>query len=946
MNGKWLKICSILLVLSMIFNMLPMSSFAAELTDEKIIKPDADKQVQAEPVLEAEEIVEKRTEYTKEFRLNNGLYMAVVYPDAVHHESENGWEEIDNTLVAQNGTYKNTAGEWEVNFPQQLFSNENITITKDGYTLSFNIAGQLHHAELSTASSADAKKVEPFALSGITASTAALQQVDLSAQRESAEIEEAVPDKLYSRLQYASVFEDTDIVYDLESNKIKESVVIEKYNSTLQGYRYALNTGGMIPVLEESGQILFYDTKQENVVMVMPAPYLIDANNVHNEDVQVSLTGSESSYTLTYLLPQQWLAAEDRAWPVVLDPVVTAKMETSNIKDRTVAENHVFAANSGILECGYSTIRGVERIYLQYTGLPALEGSKVVVNATLGMYKVLDSAVEIPVEVHKVNATWDSNTITWANKPGYNSIVEDYVKVKNEGPYSWNVTNIVRGWYDDANTGMMFKVPAAAEQAGTNNWKQFCSSDYSDYNNLKPVLYISYRNNNGIEPYYTYQTLSAGHAGTAYISDSTGQLKVVKNIASYASTVNPFSLELVYNSDYFARDSFAADGIKGIHGIDMVFGTGFTLNIIQSVKVANLPNAAYDYLVWHDGDGTDHYFAKQSDGTYKDEDGLNLTITVSGSDYTMKNDQGYTWFFDDGLLSEMYDETGNKVWIDWKGSGSSRWFYDVYQQNVGASPIRVLTLTYGGASYVNSLTDAAGRKYTFTYTAAGQLTAIHMGGTPLVKYDYGDDNANNRLVGMKDMESGYQLWYTYQNSKIKTFQEWMNATTSGAIVEVTYGPEITTYRDYGADRTKNAIDDILTNYVFDNWGRTVNAYSTDSAQKILGASNAVYAVSQSNTASAKTTNRVEKTASIGIAAQNLVLNPALPAGYLPVPPISVQAPTAAIPAKRHCKAGWVKMAAFMLMHPHPCQQARPTPSLPMWTPDWLVALAVTAVSAS
>ena len=49
---------------------------------------------------------------------------------------------------------------------------------------------------------------------------------------------------------------------------------------------------------------------------------------------------------------------------------------------------------------------------------------------------------------------------------------------------------------------------------------------------MQDETFLHYRNNVGIEPYYTYNTMGAGH-GTAYLADATGQLKVVKEVASY-----------------------------------------------------------------------------------------------------------------------------------------------------------------------------------------------------------------------------------------------------------------------------------------------------------------------------------------------------------------------------------------------------------------------------
>lgn len=76
--------------------------------------------------------------------MDNGLFIAAVYSEPVHYEKDGQWVEIDNTLTAQlNGTYTNTAGVWNVSFPNQLTKDARISVTKDTYTLSFGMAGEL-----------------------------------------------------------------------------------------------------------------------------------------------------------------------------------------------------------------------------------------------------------------------------------------------------------------------------------------------------------------------------------------------------------------------------------------------------------------------------------------------------------------------------------------------------------------------------------------------------------------------------------------------------------------------------------------------------------------------------------------------------------------------------------------------------------------------------------
>ena len=74
---QFLKLCSLVLVLAMLANMLPMSILAEEFKGslsadtEVVLQP----QEAAEPAAVVAELTDKRTEYTKEFLLSNGLRM-------------------------------------------------------------------------------------------------------------------------------------------------------------------------------------------------------------------------------------------------------------------------------------------------------------------------------------------------------------------------------------------------------------------------------------------------------------------------------------------------------------------------------------------------------------------------------------------------------------------------------------------------------------------------------------------------------------------------------------------------------------------------------------------------------------------------------------------------------------------------------------------------------
>lgn len=918
------KLLSICLVLVMLFNMLPLHAFAAE-TEKQPPSDTTGQEAVSNDVYIVEEIIDKRTEYTKQFRLNNGLHIATVYASPVHYEVDGQWEEIDNTLqlasTRSGSAYVNTAGVWQVSFPQNMTEDNGITITKDGYIFNFRMAGELldpnikdiiveseiieipaateaptageeetvpateemvpteeptemleetvipeetestevgevseenateptsaedetvetSEAEATEAAAeaeqeateeettatdvpevsgedpvettepqeeaaletgtpeAEAQETEPAAEEPAVVSapeenvTAEIESIDMEEIKAQAEYPETVVEKISSRLTYNGIYEDTDIIFDLNSNQVKESIVLNTYRESLKGYIYALEVGDLTPVLLEGGEIELRDADGEEVVMYMPAPYLIDAAGATCFDINVSLEGENGKYVLAYELPREWLADSERQWPVVLDPAVLANTNVSNIKDTTVYTKTYLTHTKGILALGYYTNRGLARSYIKYQNLPELTAADVIVNASLTMYKPYNSAtVTSTIEVHKVNGDWASDTITWDTQPAINATVEDFVISKAAGFYTWDITDIARSWYEDANYGLMLKYPEAEENVTTASWKEFYSSEGADYRYLPNVL-ITFRNNNGLESYWDYTTSSAGRAGTGYVNQYTGNLVWIRDDIGFGGNRMPVTISHVYNAN---------DSTENLFGM----GYGWRTNFNQRVYHWDEDTAYGDYYVWEDSDGTDHYFLYESSKTYKDEDGLELTLTTSGSGtekYCIKDKNGNASYFD--TYGRLTKQTNNQA----------------TKSNI------TITYTTTSGLLISTITDGAGRVYSFTYTnnllskiaykgkGTSEITYVNFGYTnsnltsvtdkdsKVSKYTY---TTNNLMSSAQDID-GYKINYAYttttagEPNRIKTITEY-SGSTAGGVLNIEYAHNQTKFTDYNGN---------------------------------------------------------------------------------------------------------------------------------------------------
>lgn len=806
MSTLWNKLWCVILSLAILVNLLPVSALAADAPMEQVV---AQHWVEDPPVEATEDTIQpleilsedtsKRGEYYKEFVLTNGLRMASMYAEPVHYSEDGQWKEIDNTLKLASGAYTNTAGKWKVSFPQQLTKDKAVTITKDGYTLSFFMAGELYQetTSLIRAALGTVTQQQPVQLQSFQTATAQLQAVKQPELQEGTVYPQAPVEKSHARLEYANVSHGTDIVYDLKGNQVKESIIMDAYSARLQGYRYTLNVGELNPVLTDSGEINLYDRDSEEIVMVMPAPFLMDDAGEYCYDVEVNLTGKGSQYTLTYLLPQQWLAASERQWPVVLDPMVEADITRTNIRDVSVYEqNTPHNHNAGVLDVGHNTTYGVMRSFLKYRNLPSLSSADVVVYAQLNLLKPNDNSTSNPIEIHKVLQAWESETMTWSNQPSFNPLVEDYSIVEDTGYYSWDITDVVRGWYEGENTGLMLKAPNWVENttSTTSYRKQFMSSDYSEY--VRPILTMAFHNTNGLESYWDYTSSSAGRAGTGSINDYTGNLVWTHSDIGFGGNLMPVSISHIYNANDSAKNEFD-------------LGYGWRTNYHQQLKKVTFKIQGENkvYYAWTDADGTVHYFDKDKDGKYVDEDNPELTLTV-GSDTqhsTIKNKEGSTSYFDSqGRLCKLENNQSTKSSI---------------------------TITYSGdTNRITQITDGANREYHFAYNEDNLLETISYHGTGetgivSVCFDYDNgcltqaidqDNESSHftycttqatkpedqkrlLLTAQDID-GYKLTYTYTTqsagkpSRVKTVTESHNGET-GSSLTLTYAHNQTTFTD-------------------------------------------------------------------------------------------------------------------------------------------------------
>ena len=971
MKSHFLRSLAVFLTLAMLIQLLPVQVLAVdedEFTPEDVVLSEESEDIiapfeelAAEESMPADisfEVEALREENIKQFRMNDGSYIAVQYATPVHYEDENGqWQDIDNTLyfdsVNTAKVYSARNGQEYLSFAANLQGGDLFSTSFGDYSVHLSLFGTSADAEedvTQTTSPEDStlnpetsesasvsEATEPMPKQGVSEITTPTTTEDASysvtqsdavfaekalqfhgaveaqiqdgseAMSVSTEAETSfLPDTLSSSLLYENVYDSVDLKYEVFGYNIKESIIVNQPRDCYE-FSFVMQLDGLMPIMQEDGSILLVDDEQ-TPIYIIPAPYMIDSSNTYSDAAAYTLDNlADGKYLLCVEADAEWMNTAQ--FPVAIDPTIF-KLQSSN----PLSWSYIFSGNpattySGTSHyIGYTALNngGEYQIITHINTLPSLPAGSVVTNAAINVrhstFSNDSSANYMMMEAHRLTIdkssgqTYDNwlKNMTWNNvHPGgatnYNSRIEDFTKLTSSTTRTYialDLTRAVRDWY----------------QNGTQNRTLLLKSDCSSSKRIASTLYtsasntyfaVTYRNDFGLEDYYTYQTQSAGRAGTGYVSDHMQRLTIENPIITSDSNVMPFSLSLVYNSalnnSYFgsSSDSYTRDFQN------MILGGGWKLSAqqcIQSVRIAEDDTNTL-YWVYTDGDGTQHYFYETSSGVYEDEDGLGLKITLVSetghTNFKMTDDYGNETFFRDGILTYTKDAYGNGIYYcynysTFNGAASTTWrptnavhnqLTSIWRLNNGGSSEQLARFVYDSNNNITGVYDEAGRETLFYYNTSGGIRYLDY----VVYPDGAKADYTYNTYGMTcayDQEANYGICYTYDSDgTVNQFYEYyLSGTTHviGNIVSCWNGLNRSSYRDWGADHKKETSDDLRQEVLFDNWGRTVCTYTTNTdSSEVLGSSAASYV---QNSGTSRKNNRTLDIGSSGMTAVNLLID--------------------------------------------------------------------------
>ena len=783
-----------------------------------------------------EENVWEREENAKYFRMSDGTCKAVFYSEPIHFydESEHCYKEIDNTLEVSEKDeseeedfcgYKNHCGRAKVKFARFASENNLMCVQKDGHKLfwSFLGKGQKESKNLSSdfvgKMSAEAKLCKDEVL----------KQVKIKSEKEDKHF--AFAKKLRDKIKYENIVSGTDLEYTLTGGKIKEDIIVKERASCYE-YAFILRAENLDMELSSDGaSVEFFVTKfnedgstEKSVIFRMPSAYMYDANGARCEDVvyDIEEIGTEK-YLLKIVPNAEWINAEERAFPVIIDP--------------TISTSDVWAIQTvSLSEGGSKYIGGYERVswkgettnicsYIKLN-IPSMTNVRIL-NAMLQLqfYDYTDSELE----VRRITSDWDIETVQWDNRPSYSSEVE--------GCYSFHRLSSIMNNPEDkivsidltrmARDGFSVLKKGIALEIKTTGTVRFYSETTQSENVFKPAFTMTYTSTKAIVG-SKQQKNGVNRAGTGVLDLYTRNLQFLHEDIKLDGERMPLNIVHIYNSKFATRMGIVSS--TGLPGDNTGMGYGWKTNLHQYIFAYNSmgnedefsARAKYIYI---DQLGNENILSetKLNANGYKEITDDSGKLIYDDENRILKDKSGNKLYFDNfGRLYRLEDGFGNKTNISFLSDGR------MYAVEDGAG--RVAWFNYNGVSststegaLLSSISYAQSKRIVrFEYNVDKKLTKIKYQDGTCSEYTYGESGISNYLTSIRD-QTGYKLNYQYDDDKI-TIRESSNiskiadnsvttcAEKYGNQVEITFVGNKTYIKGEDGKRLVHVFDDSGTAY--------------------------------------------------------------------------------------------------------------------------------------
>lgn len=620
------------------------------------------------------ELTSKRTKYSTRYLNPDGSFTEEIFlePHFYQDAADKSWKKIDNKLKASTkkaGKWENTSNDFSVWFAPEAQAADFLSLEKNG------------------------KSIDLLPVGG---------------QKAKATVKE-------DQVTYTDLYENVDARYEVQGGGVKEDLILKKLPSQ-STFSFELKARGVSAKEEKDGTISLTDATGEKV-WYLDKPYMLDAEGDYSDDVELNLRAENGKTYVDVVIDEAYLKDADTQYPVTVDPTIN---NWDVMRDSFVASYFPNAnyPSETFFNTGFHGYFGSTRAYAQFY-LPSLPSDAKISKSTFNAYQNKTDSTTASVDLHRVNAAWDTSSLSVNNQPSFTTTPEATVTGNAANTYwSWDITKLTKDWYNgvQANYGFLLK----QQNEATSPYRSFNSVNSG---NNTPRLTIDYTVDPiGVEEFW----MTTGDD----VNPANGNLLLEQADLSISGRGVPVMLTRAFNS----RKS----GYAGM------FGYGWT----ATPEIA-LVDSGSGPITLIDEDGTRHIFGQRANGTYSTPSGLYLDLVKNTDNtYVITKPEGTKLNFNtSGKLASIKDTNGNTTVFGYNTSGKLATITDASN--------RQTTLTYGANGFVSGVTDPAGRTLSYQYDAAGNLIKTTDGAGFSLTYAYDADHNLTSVIDARNLKTEF-----------------------------------------------------------------------------------------------------------------------------------------------------------------------------------------------
>ena len=213
-----------------------------------------------------------------------------------------------------------------------------------------------------------------------------------------------------NKILYSNIQDGVDLCYSIESNQIKEQIIIQK-KLPQYAFEFELDIKDLQPVYHaEKNCIQLLENGKEKYSIL--SPYMEDANHKISEECSYEIEQKGTSLKIICKADKNWIESEERVFPVIIDPTIQINDEDPYMDvSYNKTENGEFKSNSSSFvgyagNCFYQMDISIYLEEIRKT-IQNRNIQKITLNISIGSKEVTNTSVPLVWLISDINEQID-----------------------------------------------------------------------------------------------------------------------------------------------------------------------------------------------------------------------------------------------------------------------------------------------------------------------------------------------------------------------------------------------------------------------------------------------------------------------------------------------------------------------------------------------------------